>query len=96
MSVETDFAKRRPQHAVSKWIGHSMAVSERHYLQVDDEILDAATRSDSAVAPLQERPQSETETTSDVRSRKRSSRPPACRRKSKKHVATRQKWMTTF
>ena len=36
-SAETDFAKRHPQHAVSKWIGHSMAVSERHYLQVDDE-----------------------------------------------------------
>ena len=45
-SAETDFAKRNPQHAVSRWIGHSMAVSERHYLQVDDEMLDAASRSD--------------------------------------------------
>ena len=45
-SAETDFAKRNPQHAVSRWIGHSMAVSERHYLQVDEELLEAATRSD--------------------------------------------------
>ena len=43
-----------------------MAVSERHYLQVDDEILDAATRSDSRIDPSHERPQSETATTSDV------------------------------
>ena len=46
-----------------------MAVSERHYLQVDDEILDAATRSDSRIDPSQERPQSETATTSDASKR---------------------------
>ena len=42
-SAETDFARNHPQHAVSKWIGHSMAVSERHYLQVTDDLIDAAT-----------------------------------------------------
>ncbi len=41
-SAETDFARTHPQHAVSKWIGHSMAVSERHYLQVTDDLLDTA------------------------------------------------------
>jgi len=69
-SAETDFAKRYPQHAVSRWIGHSMAVSEWHYLQVDGEILDAATRSDSRIAPSQERPQSETTTNSDASKRR--------------------------
>ena len=44
--AESDFAKHNPQHAVSKWIGHSMAVSERHYLQVDEEILDAGSTHD--------------------------------------------------
>ena len=42
-SAETDFARTNPQHAVSKWIGHSMAVSEKHYLQVTDSLIDAAT-----------------------------------------------------
>ena len=41
-SAESDFARTHPQHAVSKWIGHSMAVSERHYLQVTDDLLDTA------------------------------------------------------
>ena len=27
-----------PQYAVSQWIGHSMAVSEKHYLQVPEEL----------------------------------------------------------
>ena len=44
--AESDFAKHNPQHAVSKWIGHSMTVSERHYLQVDDETLNAGTTYD--------------------------------------------------
>lgn len=41
-SCESDLAKRHPQHAVSQWIGHSMEVSEKHYLIVDDELFDAA------------------------------------------------------
>ena len=40
-SAEPDFASP-PQHAVSKWIGHSMAVSERQYLQVTDDLIAAA------------------------------------------------------
>ena len=32
-----------PQHAVSAWIGHSMAVSEKYYLQVPAELFDRAT-----------------------------------------------------
>ena len=41
-SCESDLAKRHPQHAVSQWIGHSMKVSERHYLMVGDDLFDAA------------------------------------------------------
>ena len=45
-SCETDFAKHHPQGAVSRWIGHSMRVSEQHYLMDDESVLDAATRLD--------------------------------------------------
>ncbi len=48
-SAETDFARTNPQHAVSKWIGHSMAVSEKHYLQVTDNLIDAATNAPGLV-----------------------------------------------
>ncbi len=41
-SCESDLAKRHPQHAVSKWLGHSMKVSEKHYLMVGDDLFDAA------------------------------------------------------
>ena len=50
-SAETDFARTHPQHAVSKWIGHSMAVSERHYLQVTDDLIDAAVNAPGLVPP---------------------------------------------
>jgi integrase len=42
-SCETEWAIKHPQHAVSKWIGHSMAVSERHYLQIPDSLYDAVS-----------------------------------------------------
>jgi len=42
-SAETDLAARFPQHAVSAWIGHSEAVSKKHYLQVTDDLLDLAS-----------------------------------------------------
>ena len=42
-SAETDFAMMNvPQHAVSAWIGHSVAVSVRHYLQVPSELVERA------------------------------------------------------
>ncbi|MFN0132716.1 MAG: tyrosine-type recombinase/integrase [Phycisphaerales bacterium] len=49
-SAETDFAMMGvPQHAVSAWIGHSVAVSVRHYLQVPSELYEkAAGITDSA------------------------------------------------
>jgi len=49
-AAETDLAKRFPQHVVSRWIGHSMKVSERHYLQLTDDFYSAAaeTSADSA------------------------------------------------
>ncbi|MFN0132236.1 MAG: tyrosine-type recombinase/integrase [Phycisphaerales bacterium] len=42
-SAETDFAMINvPQHAVSAWIGHSVAVSVKHYLQVPSELYEKA------------------------------------------------------
>ena len=46
-SAESDLAKFIPQHAVSKMIGHSILVSQRYYLQIDDDVLEAASRTDS-------------------------------------------------
>ena len=43
-----------------------MAVSERHYLQVQDEILDSATRSDFRITPSPEHLNAETVTTSEA------------------------------
>lgn len=45
-SCETDLARLFPQHAVSAWIGHSPAVSHKHYLQVTDDLFEAASQSD--------------------------------------------------
>jgi integrase len=41
-SAETDFAGRFPAHVAAAWLGHSVAVGARHYLQVPDSMLDAA------------------------------------------------------
>lgn len=42
-NAETDFAASgSPAHAVAAFMGHSVAVSRRHYLQVTDAMLDAA------------------------------------------------------
>ena len=40
--AETDFARKYPQHVVSRWIGHSIAVSEKHYLMSDSSVMDNA------------------------------------------------------
>lgn len=40
--AETDFASRFPPHVAAAWMGHSPAVSARHYLQVPEAMLDAA------------------------------------------------------
>ncbi len=41
--AETDFARKYPQHEVSRWIGHSIAVSEKHYLMSDSSVMDNAS-----------------------------------------------------
>ena len=41
--AETDFARKYPQHEVSRWIGHSIAVSEKHYLMSDSSVMDSAS-----------------------------------------------------
>lgn len=35
---ETDWAQAHPQHAVSEWLGHDIAVSQRLYLRVPEEL----------------------------------------------------------
>lgn len=42
-SAETICAMQWPQHMVSGWIGHSVAVSLRHYVQTPDSVFEAAT-----------------------------------------------------
>jgi integrase len=39
-NCETDWAQKYPQYAVSVWIGHTIEVSARHYLQVPEELYD--------------------------------------------------------
>ncbi len=49
-SCEKEWAMTFPQYAVSKWIGHSIAISGRHYANaVPDELFDKAAG--SGVAP---------------------------------------------
>jgi hypothetical protein len=43
-SGETDWCRTHPQHAVADWLGHSMAVSQKHYLQTTADMFDAASR----------------------------------------------------
>jgi len=50
-NCETDWAQRYPQYVVSAWIGHSIEVSARHYLQVPEELYEkvaAANRTQTA------------------------------------------------
>ncbi len=45
-SCEKEWAMTFPQYAVSKWIGHSITVSGRHYAnEVPDELFDSAAKS---------------------------------------------------
>ncbi len=41
-NCETDWAQKYPQYVVSTWIGHDITVSARHYLQVPDQLYEAA------------------------------------------------------
>lgn len=41
-SCETDWCDDFPDHAVAKWLGHSVTVQRSHYLQVKDSHFDAA------------------------------------------------------
>ena len=43
-AAETDLAQCYPQYVVSRWVGHSIKVSEKHYLQIPDELYETASR----------------------------------------------------
>ena len=41
---ETDWAQEYPQYVVSRWMGHNIRVSDRHYLQVPEELYEKVAR----------------------------------------------------
>lgn len=43
-SCETDLMSDHDSHVVAKWLGHSMAIAEKHYLTVPPKELEKATR----------------------------------------------------
>ena len=47
-AAATDFAAIAPPHAVAAWMGHGIAVSAKHYLQVPAELYDKATAQPAA------------------------------------------------
>ena len=74
-SCEKEWAMTFPQYAVSKWIGHSITVSGRHYANdVPAELFDkaAAYASDAATVSAQRQAQQKAhETTGNARKQKR-------------------------
>ena len=48
---ETDWAQAYPQYVVSAWMGHNMSVSEKHYLQVPEELYRTAASQNPAELP---------------------------------------------
>ena len=54
-SCERDLASRFPQYAVSKWIGHSMQISDRHYTNgVPEEVFERVTLKATRALPPNE------------------------------------------
>ncbi|NQU76236.1 MAG: tyrosine-type recombinase/integrase [Planctomycetes bacterium] len=47
-NCETDWAQEYPQYAVSKWIGHDIKVSARHYLQIPEDLYNRAAATNAA------------------------------------------------
>ena len=63
-NCETDWAQVYPQYVVSRWIGHGIEVSARHYLQVPEELYEkaaainvapTATKSEDVMTPRESR-----------------------------------------
>jgi integrase len=50
-NCETDWAQAYPQYAVSAWMGHSIEVSARHYLQVPRELYEKAAGATPSATP---------------------------------------------
>lgn len=48
-SRETQWAMKYPAYAVAQWMGHSVAVSAKHYVQVVDDLYDQAASEATAV-----------------------------------------------
>ena len=49
-SRQTELEERFPSHVVCKWIGNSLQVARKHYLQVTDEHYERAARGESPVS----------------------------------------------
>ena len=54
-SCETGWAQEYPQYAVSAWLGHSIRVSEKHYLTIPDDLLKRVVEGAPKSAPAQRR-----------------------------------------
>ena len=64
-NAETDLAQLFPQYVVSYWIGHSIEVSEKHYLQVPEELYEkAACCTSKQEPPRRPSPKSKAKSTS--------------------------------
>jgi integrase len=50
-NAETDWSQRFPQYIVSYWLGHSITVSEKHYLQVPEELYEKVAHSTPVQQP---------------------------------------------
>ena len=98
-SCEKEWAMTYPQFAVSKWIGHSIIVSGRHYANaVPDELFDrAAGIAPSAAQNAAQHPaasgrtESQDEEASELRASKNPARCGALRRNATR-CANRKKW----
>ncbi len=54
-SCEIEWAQHYPQYAVSRWIGHSITVSGRHYVNaIPDELFDRAAGREATQIPTQQ------------------------------------------
>ena len=45
---ETDWAQEYPQYVVSRWMGHDIRVSDRHYLQVPEELYEKVAKANES------------------------------------------------
>ncbi len=73
-SCETDLNATFPAHVVAKWMGHSVAVAEKHYLQVRDADMERAATLELTDAPNDARTTRQTTQPASANSRQETTR----------------------